>query len=74
MTLDEQEAHSLRYSRAAFWVLPLGSGNIAVLTPRRDLFAIVKTWEEAKTVGPNAEQPKPPRYLSHLVLTEEDLI
>lgn len=52
---DHNEAHSLRYSRAAFFVLPLASGRIAVLTPRRDLFAIADTWTEACEIGPWAE-------------------
>lgn len=55
MTEDEQEAESLRYSHEAFYILPLSSGKIAILTPRRDLFRIVETWEEAKVVGLLAE-------------------
>lgn len=53
---DEQmEIESNRYSAAAFWVLPLESGRIAVLGPRRDLYKVVDTWDEAKVVGPEAE-------------------
>lgn len=55
MTEDEQEAESLRYGHKAFFVLPLSSGKIAILTPRRDLFRVVENWEEAKAVGPLAE-------------------
>lgn len=55
MDEDWQEAESLRYSRAAFFVLPLKSGKIAVLTPRRDIFAICDTWEDARVIGFNAE-------------------
>lgn len=47
MTEDQQEAESLRYSNEAFFVLPLESGRIAVLSPRRDLWGIASTFEEA---------------------------
>jgi len=55
MTEDQQEAESLRYGHKAFFVLPLSSGKIAILTPRRDLWRIVENWEEAKVVGRLAE-------------------
>lgn len=54
MTDDEQEAHSRRYSNAAFFVLPLSSGRIAVLTPTRDLYAIVDDWQAVAEVGARA--------------------
>jgi hypothetical protein len=63
MSPDIQEAHSLRYSAAAFFVLPLSSGRIAILTPRRDLYRIVESWEEALVIGPCAEQ-SPIRVIS----------
>lgn len=49
------EIDNRRYLRYAFWVLPLVSGRIAVLTPRRDLFKVVDNWDEAMRVGPLAE-------------------
>jgi hypothetical protein len=55
MSPDEMEAESLRYSAAAFFVLPLSSGRIAILTPRRNLFRIVADWTEAMAIGPLAE-------------------
>lgn len=59
MDNDLQEAESHRYSDLAFYVLPLESGKIAILGPRREFFKIVDTWEEAKIEGPNAS----PRYV-----------
>lgn len=55
MDNDYMELESYRYSNRAFWCLPLSSGRIAVLTPRRDLFKIVEDWEQAKLYGPSAE-------------------
>lgn len=55
-TLSEKiEIDNRRYLRHAFWVLPLESGRIALLTPRRDLFKVVDNWDEAMRDGPLAE-------------------
>ncbi len=63
MTQDEMEIENKRYLADAFFVLPLESGRIALLTPRRDLFKIVDSWEEAKLEGPKAEaHARPLRY------------
>jgi hypothetical protein len=51
VSTDQREAESRRYSNAAFFVLPLESGRIAVLTPRRELFRVVEDWAEAMAVG-----------------------
>lgn len=51
---DYVDAESRRYTDDAFFVLPLDSGKIAVLGPRRELYKIVDTWDEAKEVGPQA--------------------
>jgi hypothetical protein len=53
---DHPYIENHRYLKEAFFCLPLPSGRVAVLTPRRDLFQIVETWEEAKQIGPLAEQ------------------
>lgn len=55
ITDDYLEYESWRYSARAFWCLPLSSGKIAILTPRRDFFKLVDTWDEAKVHGPLAE-------------------
>lgn len=63
MTEDSLWIENHRYLKEAFWVLPLPSGKIAVLTPRRELFQIVGSWDEAKKIGPLA-QGEPPKQLS----------
>lgn len=55
MDEDQFYIENHRYLAEAFFVLPLPSGRIAVLTPRRDLFRIVNSWEEAKQCGPLAQ-------------------
>jgi hypothetical protein len=49
------ELNSKRYGPEAFWVLPLASGRIAVLTPNRAFYRIVANFAEAIKVGPMAE-------------------
>lgn len=61
MTDDEMYLENNRYLAAAFYVLPLPSGRIAILTPRRDPFRVVESWEEALTVGPLAWSAVPRR-------------
>lgn len=53
-TTDDLFLENHRYLEAAFFVLPLPSGRIAILTPRRDHFATVDSWEEAMRIGPSA--------------------
>lgn len=53
---DRMEIESWRYSSHAFFVLPLSSGNIAILTPNRQFFMLAKDWENAKNIGPQAER------------------
>lgn len=50
MTDEQLEIENGRYVDA-FYVLPLSSGRIAVLTPRHDLHSVVETWEEAIAAG-----------------------
>lgn len=47
MTDDQMEAESHRYSDLAFFILPLSSGKIAVLSPRREIWDIVESLSEA---------------------------
>jgi hypothetical protein len=63
MTEDELYIENHRYLADAFFVLPLPSGKLAILTPRRDLFRVVESWEEARRVGPEAGREKPPGKL-----------
>lgn len=54
LTEEDLEIENNRYLDVAFFVLPLASGRIAILTPRRDLYKIVDTWEEAREIGSQA--------------------
>lgn len=56
MTDEEMEIENGRYTHRAFFVLPLSSGNIAVLHPNRSLYCVCPDWESAKDNGPNAER------------------
>lgn len=62
MTDDMMQVENERYLPAAFFVLPLASGRIALLSPRRDLYKIVETWEEAKACGPLASKVEKQRH------------
>jgi hypothetical protein len=53
MTDEQLEIENDKYVKS-FVVLGLSNGRIAVLTPRRELFKVVDTWEEAKIVGINS--------------------
>ena len=82
MTMEQPELNSLmespseqleiennRYLRHAFWCLPLHTGRIAILTPRRDFFCIVENWKEACIKGPGAEAAqKAPRLFAEPLL------
>jgi len=73
-TNDERlDIENRRYGNGAFWCLPLAVGGIAILTPRRDFYALVDTWEEACLVGPKAEaaQKQPVLIRSNLTLNLE---
>ena len=56
---ERREIENKRYLHHAFFVLPLASGRIALLTPRRDLAYIVDSWEAAKAFGPLAGREAP---------------
>jgi len=48
MTPDEMEAETYKYADLAFWILPLSSGKLAVLSPRRNVWGIADDLEGAK--------------------------
>jgi hypothetical protein len=73
MTPDEQEAESHRYSNLAFFVLPLESGRIAILTPRRDLFKIVSGWDEALVEGAKAEGQRKTAFADYVMFEENQV-
>ena len=72
MTDEEMEIESYRYSSRAFFVLPLSTGNIAVLHPNRSLYCVCSDWESAKDNGLDAEADQlknvtvRERYVEHI--------
>ena len=58
MTDDEMEAESGRYGPDAFTVLPLSSGRIAVLGPRRELWGITDSFALACELAAMKRAPR----------------
>lgn len=76
--LEHDQIENERYLDEAFFVLPLVTGRIAILTPRRELFKIVDDWNEAKALGPLAgravSRPVGPLVRSRIKLDLEELL
>lgn len=55
LTDEHMEIESFRYSGKAFFILPLSSGNIAILTPNRELYTVCSDWQSVLDNGPDAQ-------------------
>lgn len=65
MTDDELDAHEIeswRYSGRAFFILPLSSGNIAVLKPNRELYCVCSDWQSVLDNGADAQAAQIDQY------------
>lgn len=61
-SLDELEIESWRYSGRAFFILPLSSGSIAILTPNRELYCVCSDWQSVLDNGPDAQAAQIEKY------------
>ncbi len=62
MTNDEMEIQSWRYSGRAFYILPLSSGNTAILTPNREFYCLCSDWQSILDNGPDAQAAQIEKY------------
>ena len=59
---ERMEVESWRYSGRAFFILPLSSGAIAILTPNREFYTVCSDWQSVLDNGPDAQAAQIDKY------------